>query len=271
MGFGIELLVVLLMFFGGSRRDLLDLLPTDSYWQAKHVSVTLDQLERDAGPDEKPVGVDALLADLKSPEFKTRTKAKKELEALGFAILPQLKDALNSPDPEVKAVAAELTKEFAGHIRERAVRRLMAIRTLGEHKEKDALPFLKGLADSKEMFVSDYAARAAAQIQGKPWTPADHAKEVQQDVQLLPANTGIVSQCLGLATEPITIETLIDSAESAPPENGGMAGNPNAKMPPKPDLMVHATTAMLGFIERVGNIRIDGLTVGISDDAGEQT
>src|SRR5438874_8131953 len=48
-----------------------------------------------------------------------------------------------------------------------AVRRLMAIRTLGELKGADAVTSLKAQLDSKEMFVADYSQRALDAIQGK--------------------------------------------------------------------------------------------------------
>src|SRR4051812_1355960 len=53
-----------------------------------------------------------------------------------------------------------------------AVRRLMAIRTLGELKSADAVPSLKSQLESKEMFIAAYAQRALNAIEGKPTAPA---------------------------------------------------------------------------------------------------
>jgi hypothetical protein len=52
-----------------------------------------------------------------------------------------------------------------------AVRRLMAIRTLGEQKDPNALPALKKLLGSKELFEDEYARRAVAAIEGRNSSP----------------------------------------------------------------------------------------------------
>src|SRR2546421_8733531 len=112
-------LLFTMLLGGASGNDLLDLIPTDSYWKSKEVELTA----------------------------------------------PNIMVELNS-------IKADDTSKAT------AVRRLMAIRALGELKSADALPSLKTQLDSKEMFVADYAQRAIDAIESKP---AAHASGVPPD------------------------------------------------------------------------------------------
>src|SRR4051812_31561839 len=97
-----EFLILLLMFFGAgptAGNDLLDMVPTDSYWLAKHITPTVEQLQQDCAPEHAPDNVDKLVKDLASDDFKTRSDAKKQLEAMGPALAPLLKPAQESKDP----------------------------------------------------------------------------------------------------------------------------------------------------------------------------
>ena len=132
MGYGIEFLVALIILLNGARTDLLDAIPSGAYWRVKGVAVTVEQLERDAGADERVEAIDVLVGELGSPQFKARAEAKKKLVGMGPSILPQLQGAMGSGNPEVRAVAAEIGRQFESKGKERTVRRLMAIRTLGE-------------------------------------------------------------------------------------------------------------------------------------------
>ena len=263
MGYGIEFLVALIILLNGARTDLLDVLSTRAYWQAKQVTVTLEQLERDAGPDERIEAIDALVDDLGAAEFKTRVRAKEKLAGMGPSILPQLQGALTSKNPEVRAVAGEISRQFESKAKERTVRRLMAIRTLGERREKEALPLLRSMEESKEMFVGEYAQRAVAQIEGRPWESPDRSGVIKNDYLLLPQHTGIVGQTTGLTTVPVTLERLYGLMPGVAAVGGGM--------PSQEDAVRKATAAMLPLLERIGNVRIDGLTAALSDDAGETT
>jgi hypothetical protein len=250
MGYGIEFLVALIILLNGARTDLLDAIPTGAYWKAKGVTVTVEQLERDAGPDERVGAIDELVGELGAAEFKARVRAKEKLVGMGAEILPQLQGAMESKNPEVRAVAEEIARRFEAKGKERAVRRLMAIRTLGERGEKGALEMLKGLEGSKEMFVGEYASRAVARIEGRAWERPDRSGEIKEDWKLLPRHTGIVGQTTGLAMEEVTVEKLAGGKEEA--EGKVMEG-------------------LLPVVERIGNVRIDGVTAGLSDDAGETT
>lgn len=274
MSSGISILFVLMMFFSGGSRggtDLLDMLPTDAYWQVKQVTPTLEQLQRDAGVDKAPANIDTQLKDLAADDFATRDKAKKELETMGPGIIPLLKPATNAKDPEVAAVATELVTRFTQRAQERAIRRLMAIRTLGERKEQAALPLLKSLTDSRELFVSDYALRAIAAIEGNKLEAVDRTKEFQRDVGLLPAKLSVVGQVRGISSQALTLAGLVDMVAEAPnPLAGMMPGQPAvAPVPPdKKKMVLNATAQVLKVLEAAGNIRVDGLTLGLSDNLG---
>ena len=76
------------------------------------------------------------------------------------------------------------------------VRRLMAIRTLGELKDAQALAVLQPLLKSTALFEAEYAQQAIAAIEGKPFArPRTAAKQMAQDPWLLPADCGIVGRC----------------------------------------------------------------------------
>ena len=152
---------------------------------------------------------------------------------MGPAILPLLQPAANSPDAEIQAVAQELVRKFTEHGQERAIRRLMAIRTLGERREQAALPLLHALQDSPVLFVGDYARRALARINGVPCA-ADLSAKLAGNVALMPADAALVGQSSGLNTQPLTIASIVDAA-LADDARGNMALLPGAAPPGKPD------------------------------------
>jgi hypothetical protein len=277
MGFLLTYLLALLMLLAGNRgrTDLLDTMSSDVYWQIKHITPEAGQLERDAGFEAVPASIERQLKDLEATDFATRDRARQELERMGPAILPLLQPAAQSPDAEVAAVAQDLVKKFNERGQERAIRRLMAIRTLGERKEKGALPLLHTLKESRELFVGDYARRAIAQINGEKYEPADMTEKFAGDVALLPGDAALVGQCSGLDAEPLTIAALVKAALANDPR-GRMALVPGVAAAERPDartLEKRVSERLLTLLERVGNLRMDGVTVGLNDvkdGAGER-
>src|SRR5262245_4322091 len=86
-------LILLLTISGGSapngqRTDLLDLIPTASYWRTKAVTVSREQLEADIGPAAVPQDLARLVKDLES--LSRRDAAKKQLAAIGAPALDLL-------------------------------------------------------------------------------------------------------------------------------------------------------------------------------------
>jgi hypothetical protein len=264
----VSFIFIILMMLGGGPRggsDLLDLVPAETYWQLKQVAVSSEQLQRDAGPDAPVANISHLLKGMESPDFATRDKARKELELMGPAVIPQLRPAMASKDAEVSAAASSLVKRFTERGQERAIRRLMAIRTLGERKEAGALPLLRGEVNSQELFVSEYALRAIAAIEGHALEAADVHKRMEEDLSLLPENLSIVGQ--GVGAGQIDFSTVLGQVADA-------AGQQNAALPAqekfdRDEFIKGAVRQLVQLLDRVGNVRIDGVTVGVSSDASD--
>src|SRR5688500_18760743 len=187
-------LVTLISFLlGAGGGDLLDYLPTEAYWKAKQMTVTADVLTAALRPT--PVAqVADLVAQLDSPDAAVRDAAAAKIRAAGAGALPALKEQTESDIIETSRRAKALIQEITADAKPAGVRRLMAIRTLGERKERGALEVLRPLLDSKEPFVAEYAGRAIATIDGKSFTRARPEDSLRQDLWLLPANTAAVAQ-----------------------------------------------------------------------------
>src|SRR3954468_2875328 len=194
MGLSEFSLVTLITFLlGAGGGDLLDYVPTESYWKAKQVTVTPEQLVGDLRPT--PVAqVGELVAQLNSPDAAVRDAAAAKIRAAGPGAIPALKEETDSEIVEVARRAKALIQEITADMKPASVRRLMAIRTLGERKEKAGLDVLRPLLESKEPFVAEYAARAVARIEGKPYERQRPEGQMKQDVWLLPANCAVVGQ-----------------------------------------------------------------------------
>ncbi len=248
--FGLTLIPLLLTLAGASN-DLLDYLPTDVYWQAKGVQPARDilvaELQADGGGD-----IQQLIQDLGSDEFNKREGASRRILAKGAAAIAPLKEAAKSHDPEIANRATVILEEIANRAPAQKIRRLMAIRTVGESKDKEALPHLQKLLDSKEPFVADYARRAIASIEGKPYK-RELAPASPEDLWLLPAGCGVVGQVRATGGRTVSLEKLL------------------ANMPPffgfqHQDMMQQVYANVLQTLEQVGNVRFDSATVGISSD-----
>jgi len=145
-----------------------------------------------------------------------------------------------------------------------AVRRLMAIRTLGELKKPEALPVLEELTKSQEMFVSEYARRAIATIGGKSFEkPALSDEQRAADLWLLPADCRVILQQTLAGAQSETIDALIDAAQLP-----AVAGRPPMD---KAQMKAELTKRTLLVAEQVGDIRFDGVTAALSSDPGDKS
>src|SRR5262245_31879561 len=136
---------VLSLITGGAN-DLLDYLPSDAYWAQKDVQVSVEAMIRELA--EKPAGQDVakLIADLGSPDAETRDKAALQIREGGTrATFAALLEAGESPDAEIRRRARMLMQQIGADETQRSVRRLMAIRTLGELGKPEATAALKPL------------------------------------------------------------------------------------------------------------------------------
>jgi len=150
-------------------------------------------------------------------------------------------------------LAAEAPKKLA-------IRRLVAIRTLGELENREALPVLTKLLKSRQPFVADYAAEAIARIEGRGFTrPGATDAELASDVALLPARVRLVTQIRVAAGGPIPYDKVFDAM--------GQMGKEFDR-----DQARKTVTKMVvesGSI--TGNLRLQGITMGVSDDPGPRT
>jgi len=266
------LFFALIMFLSQGAGDLLDMISTEAYWQHKNVVVTVEQLQADADPGAQKVDARKLIEDLGSTDYKVRESAARKIESMGPDVLPQVQAATESKDAEIAAAAKDLVTRLTVGSKGRDVRQLMAIRTLGERKEKAALPLLKKLTESKKQFVSDYAVRAIAQIEGKPVQRLIDEKALANDVWQLPKNTGIVGQVTLRPNEGASMPP-IDKLVSKAVDDAVAAGNAQPGVLPMPDkarLVSRVSAELINLMERVGNVRIDGATLGVSDDMGRR-
>jgi len=259
MGFGMIELLVVLLSGGGWGNDLLDYLPTNAYWRTKGVEVSAERMAAELAPGE-PAEMGRLVRDLGAADFATREAASKKLRTFGPTAIPALEKAAASDDPEVRTRAREILKGLSGGARAMAVRRLMAIRTLGELKKPQALPTLRALLKSKEPFVADYAQRAIAAIQGKPHQRPQATKEqAWSDVCLLPPKCGIV------------VQVRMPGAQAVPFEEALRKLIPTLPMGQDTEKLIAEVASGVGSVaERVGNIRLDTLTIGVAENVGDR-
>ena len=263
MAFGSFSAITLFMaLLSGGANDLLDYVSSDYYWKAKGVPhVTAAQLIEELKPAAAGPDVAGLVDGLAADSFEEREKAAAAILKHGPSVIPQLEAAARHPDLEVANRARILIAQLKVSSKGAAVRKLMAIRTLGEMKKAEALPALKGLLDSKEMFVADYAAGAIAAIEGKPLPPRTAPEgAMKADLTLLPANCGVVGQ-IAVTTPPGTrrpsFDEALKQALAVPGENHNQA-------------IEQMQQAILGVAEQIGNVRVEGVTFGVSDDVGDQ-
>jgi hypothetical protein len=133
----------------------------------------------------------------------------------------------------------------------------MAIRTLGEMKQADSVPMLQSLLDSKEPFVADYAKTAIAAIQGKPIArPGASAESRMTDVWLLPAQSDLVAQA-ATAGKPLAGGDIFGEVPLPPGAN-------------KAEMLEQMTAQFLPVVERVGNVRLQAITLGLYASAPNQ-
>ena len=253
--------VLMAVLAGGGGNDLLDYMPTKAYWQSKGVAVTAQAMQDELTPVSKEA-IAALIKDLTGNDEAKRTAAAGRLAGVGISIMPQLEKAAAAAqgDPEKAGAIQQLIGRLYTARQAGAVRRLMAIRTLGQLKCRPALGTLKGLLKSKALFEAEYAAAAIAAIEGKAWKrPGAGAKTLAGDVWRLPANCGIVAQMTMPPGAPVDIAKLIKNVGQLP---NGMTAE---------QIMAQGTKMLVMAAEVVGNIRFDSVTMGVAGDVGNRS
>ena len=237
-----------MMVLGSGVRDLASCLSTGAYWKAKGVTVSVDGAMHELEA-VKPADLSKLIADLDADDVKDREAATTKIAAIGVAALPGLEEAARTGSPEVAARAGVLLAKIRVAGKAASVRRLMAIRTLGEMKDAKAVPVLQPLLNSKDPFEADYARVALAKIEGREIilsssTDAERAAEVN----LLPARLDAVAQVTAWDAGNFSLDVMfegvpLDEKQKTLARDG-------------------ANKDLLGVLETVGDIRLDVVTWG---------
>jgi hypothetical protein len=115
-------------------------------------------------PRVSPVEIERQVQQLGAEDFEARERAAARLLELEEAALPALREALKSPDAEVRRRAVEVLSQIGSRVEERQVRKLLAeIRTVP--LEEHIVPDLQWKALRA---LADLAARRAGEIAGRP-------------------------------------------------------------------------------------------------------
>lgn len=256
---------VMLVSGGIGGNDLLDYVPSDAYWKTKGVTVSVQSMLAELKPAGAAADASATIAELGSADFEKREAATAKLRAMGVAVIPQIKAAAEkTADEEIRSRSKQLVAELTGAVKAADVRRLMAIRTLGELGKPEALETLKGLLASKELFVADYAQAAIAKIEGKPYVrPTPSADERWADAWLMPKGVASVGQVALPPGGPVDLDKLFKAAaEKAGPNDASMDFD---KVKPK------VVAEIIKSVERTGNIRIHNVTFCVAEDVGNNS
>lgn len=287
--FAMSFLPFMVLVLGVGGQEALDLVDTQAYWQIKGVEIKAESMmaelaEADAGGQKKDeaarvqepaVDYDALVQQLGSEEYTERESAQQKLEAAGNDALAALEKGADSDDPEISVRsrrAIEVIRRPAeqqqggrfGQVRPDGpqaapVRRLMAIRTIGEMKYKEALPLLAKLTESKTPFEADYARQAIAAIKGEPHegpAPVD-AKLLAADVAAMPANA------LGVMQQRMRPGRLNLREQMAMFADMGMA-DPE-------EMLLKAMREIIYGVEQVGNLRLEAVTAAMCSNGELET
>ena len=258
--FGFAFIFSLIAGSGGG--ELLNYIDTATYWQSQGVaevsveSMTEQLVDKQVEPDKIDDRAVAVLIDqLGSADFEEREQASAKLIAMGKPILPHLEKATKSDDAEVALRAENIIKKIQGTSDEgdmQRVRRLVAIRTLGELKDKAAIPALEKLKKSDRPFESELARRAIDQINGKAYQPPKYEKQHREaDLAMLPADVGVVGQMTGVSDQAPSLDEILNKATLPP----GM----DPKM-----VKAESTRVAAMAISRIGNVRVDAVTMAVS-------
>ena len=166
---------------------------------------------------------------------------------------------------ELRALGGEELDAPAG------VRRLMAIRALGELRGQAAVETLRGLRNSKGAFVREYAEVALAKVRGgqvqatpsaatQPTTrPAAVADASRDDLAVLPSGVDVIVQLRLEGRGPVDLDRLFIDTPTIRRVLNLKAGDGEA-----PDPAAHIAREAVDLAERIGNARVDGITIGMS-------
>jgi len=224
-------------------------------------------------------GMDAIrkaAKDLGAADFRTRKAARDTLREAGPLATELLQEAAKSDDPEVRLSAQELLRDMAGKAQARDrggdsdyVKRLFAIRALGDMKSQKAVPALKLAVKDTDATIRDAARSALAAIAGKPLPRPDARKLLASMATRLPHNLSLVAMLdLTSGAKPITLgkvfEMMTEAAGQQPAQPRMPFGRGIERM--LNQMQPRSYTGLRRLIGTAGNMRVDAVTMIISDN-----
>lgn len=244
----VALLLMVVTAISGGVRDLASLVSTDAYWKAKGVVVSYEQLTHDLEP-ARAADISKLIDALNADDARERDAAAEKIALVGPAALPALQEASGNAAPEVAARAKSLITRITVVSKSIAVRRLMAIRTLGQRHDPQARQVLTPLLQSREMFEADYARIALARLAGRREEfPAATDADKAADVTLLPARLDSILQVAPALGGELSIDSMVAALGGTAEQRTQLAGQNSAQL--------------IGALDMIGNVRLDVMTWG---------
>ncbi|HWE00901.1 MAG TPA: hypothetical protein VG326_00725 [Tepidisphaeraceae bacterium] len=254
------LLILIGLLLGGGGSDLLDYVPSDSYWKSNAVEISVDSMTAELAPPAD-AAVAKWIDELDSPDEQIRAAGYERLLDAGPIAFKSLLPIARHGSPAARDRAATMIERMNNAPRRHAIRKLMAIRKLGELRQPAAIAVLQTLLKSDEPFVAGYASAAIAQIERKPASRAQLIGS-QKDVWLLPASCGAVVHLHFTGGHPIDYERVFKQFPLPRNQDKALA-------------IDFIAGKALEWANAIGNVRVDAISVGVSADlnadAGDAT
>lgn len=206
---------------------------------------------------------------LRTGNGKQRRAARKVLKDNVANIEDLLKKLSNDDDPEVSELAEELLKQVADKKAEvkkvanqEGAVKILSVRTLANMKSQKAIPALQALTKNADLSLAYEARRALAVIKGSNIKRLVASEAIADSLKLLPEQATIVA-AYDLTPKDKTVDILGLFEEIA---------KLNPQVGPMKDMMLEEI--MKGFpqaVNAVGSVRIDTITLGVSETAGNSS
>jgi hypothetical protein len=217
-----------------------------------------------------PAQLEQALKDL-GGNATERRRGQQLLRAAGEDAMPVLQKTVSNDDPEVRIAAQQLLAELRQQRRQAVqndtgyLKQLMAIRALQGLKSSQAVPALRRLAAGGNPTLADAATNAILVIQGKEPRCPKGRDTLQAVMTRLPASAGFVAVCdLERGRQARTVEDWLKEIRK-------MAEKDPSMLPMTAQLGSMTKEIEKGLIQgvgKLGNLRLDSITLLISNDLG---